>query len=149
VRKAEVFAPDRSATIRLARWLGGQLRPGDVVCLYGNLGAGKTTFAKGVARALGIPERAVTSASFTILAEHEGRLPLYHIDFYRLDETTAEEIGAEEVLEGDGVSVVEWPERAEAILPDIRFNIRFNIEENGRRIVVESPRDLVAPLPEL
>lgn len=128
--------------MRLATWFGRQLRPGDVVCLYGNLGAGKTTFAKGVARALGIPDRAVTSASYTILAEHEGRLPLYHIDFYRLDETGAEDIGAEETFEGDGVSLVEWPDRAEAILPEKRFNVRIDFEGRGRTILLESPRKL-------
>lgn len=99
--------------------LGSLLNGGDIVCLYGDLGAGKTTFVKGIASAFGIPEREITSASFTIIAEHEGKrhgtaLPFYHIDLYRLgDKTLMDSIGLDEYLGKRGVSVIEWAERLE------------------------------------
>ena len=99
-------------TISLGRKLGQLLKPGDVVCLYGDLGTGKTTLIKGIAGAINIPEEEITSASFLIIAEHYGKYPLYHIDLYRLEKT--EDIfdtGIEEYLESDGIAVIEWAER--------------------------------------
>ncbi len=98
------------------RELGGRLatvlRPGDVLLLVGELGAGKTCFVQGLARGLGVAEQ-VTSPTFTLLREYQGRLPLYHLDAYRLEGPgDLFDIGVEEYLEGEGVLVVEWGDRA-------------------------------------
>jgi tRNA threonylcarbamoyladenosine biosynthesis protein TsaE len=103
-------------TQRLGARLGELLERGDVILLQGGLGAGKTVFAQGVAQGLGVVER-VTSPTFTLVHEYEGRLPLYHIDLFRLaGDVEAGAIGLEEYLWGDGVTIIEWPERARGLL---------------------------------
>lgn len=99
--------------------LAEKLEPGTVIALIGDLGTGKTTLTKYIALGLGITEP-ITSPTFTIVKEyHSGRLPLYHFDVYRLEDTSdLFEIGAEEYLYGDGVSIVEWADQAAEILPD-------------------------------
>ena len=119
---------------RLAgRTLGSDLQAGDVVALTGSLGAGKTVFVQGVAEALGISEP-VTSPTFTLISEYEGRMPLYHMDLYRLG--TPEEfawLGVEEMLNGRGVTMVEWSERADNELPDRTIHVRIDIRDDGDR----------------
>lgn len=121
-----VVAPDPAATSALGRALGAVARPGDLVCLWGELGAGKTHLAKAFAVGLGVTET-VTSPSFILMAEYRGRLPLFHIDPYRL-------ASAEDALEGgliderqrDGVTLVEWPERLGDALPAGRLDVRID-----------------------
>lgn len=109
--------------------LGQLLRPGDVLCLSGDLGAGKTAFAQGVARGLGV-KGAVTSPTFIIVNEYEGRLPFYHFDVYRLDGPEEMDLlGFEEYLEGNGVTLIEWAERVAEALPRERLDI--GIERDG------------------
>ncbi|MDP2992349.1 MAG: tRNA (adenosine(37)-N6)-threonylcarbamoyltransferase complex ATPase subunit type 1 TsaE, partial [Deltaproteobacteria bacterium] len=100
-------------TFNLGVSLGEILVGGDVVILQGELGAGKTWFTKGIAHGLGITNtNTVTSPSFTIINEYQGRLPLFHMDFYRLEnEEASSDLGLEEYLYGQGVTVIEWPER--------------------------------------
>jgi tRNA threonylcarbamoyladenosine biosynthesis protein TsaE len=109
------------------------LEAGDVVALYGELGAGKTSFVQGLARGLGVPaERRVGSPSFTLVNEHAGRLPLYHVDLYRIaDERELDEIGLEEYLASGGVTVVEWFDRCPGAIPAARLDVR--IEVSGAR----------------
>ncbi len=118
--------------------LGRLLKPGGVVCLYGELGSGKTTFVKGIAGALGIPEKEVTSASFTIVVEHHNDMPLFHIDLYRIEK--AEDIdgaGIWDYINGDGVTVIEWAERIGDV-PDDFIKVKFAIiDESKRDITVE------------
>jgi tRNA threonylcarbamoyladenosine biosynthesis protein TsaE len=113
-----------------------KIKAGDVLALVGDLGAGKTQFVKGLARGLGSKEP-VTSPTFTLLHEYRGgRLPIYHFDFYRIENLTALwAIGFDETVFGDGISVIEWADRfGEAIPPQARW-IRFEIaSENQRRI---------------
>lgn len=106
-------------TRALARSLGEQAKAGDVLCLDGDLGVGKTVFAQGFAAGLGIREP-VVSPTFTILQTYEeGRLPLYHMDVYRLeDEDEMEAIGGREWLDGDGVCLVEWGSLIAGLLPE-------------------------------
>jgi tRNA threonylcarbamoyladenosine biosynthesis protein TsaE len=101
------------ATRALGCKLGRLARPGLVVLLAGELGAGKTCFAQGVAEGLGVPaDSPVTSPSYTLLNIHHGRLPLYHFDLYRLTSVTdLEDLGYDEVAEGDGITLVEWADR--------------------------------------
>jgi tRNA threonylcarbamoyladenosine biosynthesis protein TsaE len=120
-------------TIGLGTKIGTLLNTGDIITLHGSLGSGKTTIVKGIARALDIEEE-ITSPSFTLISEYDGRLPLYHMDLYRIDSVEEFElIGAEELLYGSGVSIIEWAEKIEQILPNNCIAITFTIEDNGRR----------------
>ena len=116
---------NRDATIALGKKIGQQLVAGDVLVLDGDLGAGKTTFTKGLAAGLEIPD-IIKSPTFTIIHEYQdGRLPLYHMDAYRLENGGAEDLGLEEYSDGDGVSVVEWAEFVEDELPADFLAIHF------------------------
>ncbi|OZU87376.1 tRNA (adenosine(37)-N6)-threonylcarbamoyltransferase complex ATPase subunit type 1 TsaE [Virgibacillus indicus] len=120
-------------TLKFAQKLAVLLKPGDVVTLEGDLGAGKTTFTKGIANGLGV-KRNVTSPTFTIIKEYEGELPLYHMDVYRLEHSD-EDIGFEEYFKGDGICVVEWAHFIEEFLPEERLTIKINyIDEHKREI---------------
>jgi tRNA threonylcarbamoyladenosine biosynthesis protein TsaE len=130
-------------TRRLGELLGRRLGAGDVVALFGRLGAGKTCFAQGVAKGLGVGDDVVvTSPSFVIAGEYRGRHPFYHVDLYRLGDT--EEIralGLEEYLFGDGVTVVEWAQRAKRLLGPgtIRVWIQWRRTDDERTIVIDAP----------
>lgn len=113
--------------------LASLLEAGDVLTLEGDLGAGKTTFTKGIAKGLGV-KRTVNSPTFTIVKEYEGRLPLYHMDVYRLEDSD-EDIGFDEYFNGNGVSVVEWAQFIEEYLPTNRLDIR--IKYNGDSRILE------------
>ena len=117
---------NESETINLGQRLGQKLKPGDVVCLYGDLGAGKTTITKGIASSLGIKEQDITSASYTIIAEYDGDIPFYHIDLYRIINGEAQELGLHEYFHSDGISVIEWAEKADDEIPDNCIKVRMN-----------------------
>ncbi len=112
-----------SDTEKLGQIIGRRAMPGDVVCLHGDLGAGKTALAQAIARGLEVPDDCyVTSPSFALLHEYQGRLPMYHMDFYRLqDAGEAEDLGFEEYFYLGGLSVIEWSSRAIEILPEERL----------------------------
>jgi tRNA threonylcarbamoyladenosine biosynthesis protein TsaE len=119
--------------------LGKILRPGNVVGLYGELGSGKTIFVKGIARAFGIHERDIMSASFTIIAEYNTVPQFNHIDLYRIQtESELEELGLWDHLGDDSVSVIEWAEKVGHELPDNTIRVRLrSIGENIREIIIE------------
>lgn len=127
-------------TARVGELLGRLLVPGDVVCLIGDLGAGKTNLAQGLARGLGIIDQ-VTSPTFTLINEYNGRLPLFHMDLYRLEGAgDLADLGYEEYIYGDGVTVVEWADRAIEALPLERLDIKLYAvadEVEQRRLVFE------------
>ncbi|MFA5807914.1 MAG: tRNA (adenosine(37)-N6)-threonylcarbamoyltransferase complex ATPase subunit type 1 TsaE [bacterium] len=130
-------------TLAIARELGGALRPGDVVGLTGDLGAGKTLFCKGVGEALGIPPDRIVSPTFTIVTEHAGPVPLTHIDVYRLSGAReADEIGMRELLSGDGVCLVEWAEKIAELLPTDCIQVKFIISGDDRREIAVATPDL-------
>jgi len=116
------------------------LRSGDVIAFYGELGAGKTAFIRGIAQGLGLDAR-VSSPTFTIVNEYLGRIPLFHFDMYRLhnaDELF--EIGWEDYLERGGVCAVEWSENVSGAFPPETINIRIDkIDETGRKITIDVP----------
>lgn len=121
-------------TQKIATQLAQFLQAGDVLLLDGDLGAGKTTFTKGLAEGLGI-HRNIKSPTFTIIREYqEGRLPLYHMDVYRLEETGGEDLGLEEYFEGDGVSVVEWSQFVDDELPTEYLIIHLVKDENDDQV---------------
>jgi tRNA threonylcarbamoyladenosine biosynthesis protein TsaE len=121
----------------LGRELASLLRPGDVVLLLGELGAGKTCFAQGVARGLGVGEQ-VTSPTFTLMREYRGRMPLYHLDAYRLHGSAdLFAIGVDEYLERDGVLMVEWGDRARDFfsMEHLEVGFSFGGGDEERRVV--------------
>lgn len=129
-------------TRELGRQMGTAAGPGDVLTLSGDLGVGKTVFTKGFALGIGVTE-AVSSPTFTIVQEyHSGRLPLYHFDVYRIgDPGEMDEVGFDDYVYGDGVSLIEWAELIEEILPEKRTRILIEKDvEKGfdyRKITVE------------
>jgi tRNA threonylcarbamoyladenosine biosynthesis protein TsaE len=124
-------------TIAFAHKLATLLTPGDVLTLEGDLGAGKTTFTKGIATGLGIT-RTLSSPTFTIVKEYEGKMPLYHMDVYRL-EGSDEDIGFDEYFHGNGIAVVEWAQFIEDYLPDERLNITIKYLDEQLRIIALEP----------
>ena len=126
-------------TRELGARLAQKLKAGDVLLLEGDLGAGKSELARGVAKGLEVQET-VTSPSFTILNVYEsGRLPLFHFDWYRLDSSEElYELGMDEYLGGNGIALVEWPERCPDAVPETALRIRITADgENTRRIEAE------------
>ena len=125
-------------TIALGEKIGSFYK-GDIIALKGTLAAGKTTITKGIARSLGIEED-VTSPTFTLISEYEGKIPLYHFDVYRLD--TIEDfinLGSEELLYGNGVSIIEWSEKIFSELPDYTISIHLETQsDNSRKITIEN-----------
>lgn len=122
-------------TITLGKRIGEKLTPGAVLALEGTLAAGKTTITKGIAEALGITEN-ITSPTFTLISEYEGRLPLYHMDVYRLD--SAEDfinLGTEDLLYGKGISIIEWSEKVRSELPKSTITVSLEIQQDGSRII--------------
>ncbi|TCI69113.1 tRNA (adenosine(37)-N6)-threonylcarbamoyltransferase complex ATPase subunit type 1 TsaE [Exiguobacterium sp. SH0S7] len=117
-------APETQA---VAEKLAALVKAGTVITLNGDLGAGKTTFTQGFAKGLGVT-RNVNSPTFTIMKQYQGRLPLYHMDVYRLEDT-GDDIGLEEYINGDGVAIVEWSNLIESSLPTERLAI--TIERTG------------------
>nr|WP_330381851.1 tRNA (adenosine(37)-N6)-threonylcarbamoyltransferase complex ATPase subunit type 1 TsaE [Defluviitalea phaphyphila] len=125
--------------------IGKNAKRGDIYCLVGDLGVGKTAFSKGLAKGLEIQE-AITSPTFTIVNEYKGRLPLYHFDVYRItDIDEMYEIGYEEYFFGEGICLVEWANLIEELIPEdaIWINIKkdFNKGENYRKINIYSKKD--------
>jgi tRNA threonylcarbamoyladenosine biosynthesis protein TsaE len=132
--EAEFVSSSPGETIAFGKKIGQLLSPGSIVALQGKLGAGKTVLAKGIALALGITEE-ITSPTYTIISEYEGKNPFYHIDAYRLSgDEEFRLLGAEDMLFGNGITVIEWPERL-CSLPKEIFRVEITIKENGKRII--------------
>lgn len=128
-------------TETLGEELGRLLDDGGIVCLYGDLGSGKTVFTKGLARGLGVPPEAVVrSPSFILMQQYAGRLPVYHADLYRLDSVQdVDDIGLRDVLGGGGVAVIEWADKLEASLPAERLDVVLqHLDEDTRLIILEA-----------
>ncbi|MGF2384146.1 tRNA (adenosine(37)-N6)-threonylcarbamoyltransferase complex ATPase subunit type 1 TsaE [Lentilactobacillus otakiensis] len=132
-------------TMAIGQKLAQYLAPQDLILLDGDLGAGKTTFTKGLAKGLGIT-RPIKSPTFTIIREYQdGRIPLYHMDVYRLEEGGADDLGLEEYFNGDGVNVVEWSKFVADELPDHYLRIVFRRDDsegdNVRKLTFEAKGD--------
>lgn len=144
------MTPGRVRTVRtgspaeteaLGRAVGAQLRPGDVVALSGELGTGKTVFARGIAEGAGAGGQ-VASPTFTIVREYRGRVVVFHADLYRLEgPEQLGDLGLEEILDGGGVTVIEWAEKAVHLLPAeyLWVEIRFT-ERDDERVIELRPR---------
>ena len=125
-------------TVELGRKLGQILHKGDSVCLTGDLGTGKTAFTGGIAKSLGI-DGYITSPTFTIINEYEGRLPLYHFDVYRISGAGEMlETGYDEYISGNGITVIEWAELIKEILPPERIDVcieKDNVDKTDSRLI--------------
>lgn len=143
--REELVSNSTQETQEIAFRFAARLIAGDLITLRGPLGAGKTTWVQGVARALDVD--AVASPTFVLIVEHEGRLPLLHMDAYRLEDQGFESIRDAGVLDfldrDDAVKLVEWPERIQQFLPAPRFDIQIEhgANDNARRIIIQTRQD--------
>ncbi len=134
----EIILKSLDDTEKLGRFLGAMAQAGEIICLDGDLGAGKTALSQAIARGLDVPENCyVTSPSFAILHEYAGRLPMYHMDFYRLqDAIEVLDLGFEEYFYMSGLTVIEWSMRAAAVLPEERLSLEIMRNDNEQRRVI-------------
>lgn len=128
-------------TIDVARTLASQLEAGAVVLLHGDLGAGKTVFVRGLAEGLGADPADVSSPTFTICQRYDGRVTLHHVDLYRLTPAEVDDLGLDEIVAGDGITAIEWPDRL-VRLPARTVDVWLD-DAGGdvRRVRIEPPRD--------
>jgi tRNA threonylcarbamoyladenosine biosynthesis protein TsaE len=140
-RIIEITTRSPEETLKLGEKLARFLKGGTVIALKGTLGAGKTCLAKGIARGLGVTET-VTSPTYTIIHEYEGILPFYHIDAYRLSgDGEFDSLGAEELLYGEGVTVIEWSERIPRSIPRDAWTVELSLlKDGGRKIRIGTAR---------
>jgi tRNA threonylcarbamoyladenosine biosynthesis protein TsaE len=138
----QIVSPSSSDTQKLGQELGQLLDAGDIVCLSGELGSGKTVLSKGIAQGLGVShERAVRSPSFVLIHRYQGRVAIYHVDLYRLEgPTDIVDIGLRDLLGGDGVAVIEWADKLETSLPAERLDITLAHRTEGTRLITISPQ---------
>jgi len=124
-------------TRELGARFAADLKPGDILALNGPLGSGKTCFVQGIARGLGVTERYITSPTFVLIREYQGRIPLYHIDLYRLAPgIEIGMLGLDEYLDGDGITAIEWPKKMEEGLPERTTVISIKcLDEMTREII--------------
>ena len=130
---------DTQATAALGRQLGKIVRPGDVILLHGDLGAGKTTLTRFIAQGLEVPDdRYISSPSFVLMHEYPGRLPLFHMDCYRLaGEEDIEGAGLTDYIGGSGLTVIEWPDRLGSLQPEERLDIMLEaVDETARTCIL-------------
>jgi len=131
-------------TLELGYRLGNQLKKGDIICLNGDLGAGKTAFTSGIAKAMGI-QGYITSPTFTIVNEYNAAVPLYHFDVYRIvDSDEMYEIGFDEYIDGNGIIVIEWADSIKNIIPQNQISVRIKKtteNEDARDITIDFAGD--------
>ena len=137
----KIYLENEEKTREIGSKLGELLTPKSVICLIGDLGAGKTTMTQSLARALGVDDY-ITSPTFTIVNEYEGKMPLYHFDVYRIGSSEEMyDIGFDEYINGDGVCIIEWANLIEDILPDEYLYIEMNYKETGREMILTPKGD--------
>ena len=139
---ADFELADPAATTALGEWIGARLRPGDFVALMGELGSGKTTFTRGMARGLGLEDpAAVASPTYLLMVEHPGPVPLRHVDAYFAQRTRAflDDGGGSWLAEEAGVTAVEWADRIVDLLPPDRLEVWLQASGGGRRVRLRGP----------
>jgi tRNA threonylcarbamoyladenosine biosynthesis protein TsaE len=149
--KLTVTSRSSEETFLIGKIIGRNLIEKDIVALVGDLGAGKTCLAQGIARGLGVPdEYQITSPSFTLINEYQGRIMLYHFDLYRLSRASEmNDMGYEEYFFGEGVSVIEWADKMTGILPHESLFVLINYtDENERNIIISGQEKKIAMISE-
>lgn len=130
--KLQSDSPDQ--TIEIAKEFSKRVKTGDVVCLRGELGAGKTQFVRGFVQGFGFTGNEVSSPTFTVINEYLGDVNIYHFDCYRLEHySEAVEIGAEEYFYGDGITIIEWPDKISELLPNDALKITIQVLSENKR----------------
>ena len=144
----EIITTNEDETRELGRRIGQLLDPGSLVALHGTLGAGKTRLTQGIGNALGVPMQNIVSPTYTICVPYAGRIPLIHLDAYRIkDASEVDELGLDELLDDGAVIVVEWAGRIETCLPPVDIEIAIEHEEAGSRTIrIESNSRFAAAL---
>lgn len=136
MKQTQFLSKSQEETIKLGERLAHSLQSGDIIGLFGDLGSGKTTFTKGIARGLKIKEEDVNSPTFTLMNVYEGRLSLFHFDLYRLDQIKEIlNLGYEEFLYGEGVSVIEWAEKMGRLLPQNFLKVHLSSQDENQRLI--------------
>lgn len=129
-----VITKTEKETIELGKTIAKELGAQDVVALFGALGSGKTTLTKGIASGLGVNQNEVSSPSYVLAKEYQGKLPLYHLDLYRLNKRSAvQREGFDSYLYGEGITVIEWAERMKTLLPAEYLRINLKIKDRDER----------------
>jgi len=133
----KVISKSVNETIKIGKIIAKNLKSGDIICLFGELGTGKTTLVKGIAWGLRIKKEKVVSPTFVLIREHHrGTLPLYHFDLYRLKSTASIlELGYEEYFYDEGVTVIEWADRLKYLLPQEFLKIQLSIRKDAQRLL--------------
>ena len=132
----KIYLENEEQTKDIGYKLGQLVTPKSVICLIGDLGAGKTTMTQSLAKALEVDDY-ITSPTYTIVNEYEGRIPLYHFDVYRIGSSDEMyDIGFDEYIDGDGVCIIEWANLIEDILPNEYLYIEMNYKETGREMIL-------------
>ncbi|QJA09702.1 tRNA (adenosine(37)-N6)-threonylcarbamoyltransferase complex ATPase subunit type 1 TsaE [Romboutsia sp. CE17] len=133
----KIYLDGEEQTKEIGYRLGKLLTPGSVICLIGDLGAGKTTMTQSLAKAIGVDDY-ITSPTFTIVNEYEGNMPLYHFDVYRIGSSEEMyDIGYDEYINSDGLCIIEWANLIEDILPDEYLDIELIYKDMGREMILK------------
>lgn len=136
MKSTEIVTNNVEETLKFGKKFFLQLKAGDIVCLFGDLGSGKTTFVKGLAQGLGIKQDIVNSPTFVLLNIYEGKLPLYHFDLYRMEDVKEIlAIGYEEYFYGQGITMVEWAERLENLMPKKYVRVELLHRGEEKRLI--------------
>jgi len=149
----QIISKSPKETINIGKKIARNLRAADIVCLFGNLGSGKTVLTKGIAQGLRLCPNRITSPSFVLIRQyHNARIPLFHFDLYRLKgELDILALGYEDYLYGTGVSVIEWADRLKRLLPDEFLKVKLEVSAKNRRKITITPlgkryKDLIKSL---
>jgi tRNA threonylcarbamoyladenosine biosynthesis protein TsaE len=148
----KLISDSRERTLEIGRLIGAILERGDIVALIGELGSGKTCLTQGLAKGMDVAENVpVVSPTFTLINEYPGKIPLFHLDVYRLSgPRDLEDMGYEEVFYGGGIIVIEWAEKIQDILPaKTLFILMRYIDENTREMILEGPGGKIRKLEEI
>ena len=144
MKSTEILSNDQDETLKLGKRISSRLKAGSIVCLFGDLGSGKTTLVKGIAQGLGIDPDVVNSPTFVLLNIYEGKLPLYHFDLYRIE--AVQEIlalGYEEYFYGEGITVVEWAQRLRHLLPEKYLRVELFHRGEEKRLIKFSREEII------
>jgi tRNA threonylcarbamoyladenosine biosynthesis protein TsaE len=137
MKKIQITSKSADDTVRLGTCLASVLKSGDIICLFGDLGVGKTTLVKGLAKGLKIQPRKVHSPTFVLMNIYQGRIPLYHFDLYRILSPELLGMGYEEFFYGDGIAVIEWSEKLGGFMPKEYWKVKLeHVRESVRKVTI-------------